>query len=169
MKRAIFKVCFFLATMIRLRYDLIYLNTVRQRFDNNINGNAATLTKTFCFVKLSFKRCIWFKNCIWQLSLKLPVCKITNINILRIYAIMLPSRGFSVAHCSETINMKKWQQWEWRYVNVTALENADKTAPMETVQPGGGRAGRAAAASKPHQWKRGLNVYTWHTLKVMNH
>ena len=27
---------------------------------------------------------------------------------------------------------------------------------METVQPDSGRAGRAAAACKPHQWKRGL-------------
>ena len=45
-----------------------------------------------------------------------------------------------------------------RYVDVTGLENADKTASMETVQPHGGRVGLAAAARIPHQWKRNLNL-----------
>ena len=33
-----------------------------------------------------------------------------------------------------------------------------KNASMETVQPDGGRADRAAVAGKPHQWKRSLIV-----------
>ena len=38
---------------------------------------------------------------------------------------------------------------------------------METVQPNGGLAGRAAAAHKPHRWKRSLYVFV-HKLCVGN-
>ena len=50
------------------------------------------------------------------------------------------------------------------YVNVTGLENADKTASMGTVQPDSGRADRTAAARKPHQWKHSLTKVNGHCL-----
>ena len=53
--------------------------------------------------------------------------------------------------------LTKLQQWN---VNATGMENTNKSASMGTVQPDGGRAGRAAAARKPHQWKRSLKLHS---------
>ena len=55
-----------------------------------------------------------------------------------------------------TININKTTTMKVTFCKRQWLENADKTASMETVQPDGSCAGLAAAVRKPHQWKCSL-------------